>query len=411
KRGDGMVELDQEAGEKLIKFKKKNESFYTEDGAFKHNEMARSLINEFNIIILESKIYYYDGKKYIKDESFLKKQMTNLIPIIKERQRNEVMHSIRYMADEKDHAPTNYIGLLNGIYDLENKKIIDHTPDLVFTNLINANYNPDATSEDVEDLFLRISEGDKKVIELLNEMVGYTIYRSNVLEKAFLLKGEAGSSKSTLLNTIAKYLGDENIESLSLSQLGERFYTGMLKGKLANIGDDIPYKTIGDTSVFKKLATGERLMGEQKGETPFQFRPFTKLIFSANRIPRMNDSSKALIDRFVIVPLEARIRGTDKQDPFFEDKVTTDEARSYLLNIAIESLEKLLDKRRFTIPHIVHEELKEFNVMNDPIKEWLDEYEEEGKDLHNVPVSSAYNDYKTFCEHNGFKYPVSNKRL
>src|SRR5699024_11782124 len=63
------------------------------------------------------------------------------------------------------------------------------------------------------------------------------------------------------------------------------------------------------------------------------------------------------------------------------------------------------------ITYIDHEDHKEFNVMNDPIKEWLDEYEEEGKDLHIVAVSSAYNDYKTFCEHNGIKYPVSKKRL
>src|SRR5690625_7388242 len=101
------------------------------------------------------------------------------------------------------------------------------------------------------------------------------------------------------------------------------------------------------------------------------------MILYANIEIKINDNTKALIDRFIIVPLEARIRGTNEQDPFFEDKVTTDEARSYLLNIAIESLDKLLKKRRFTIPHIVHEELKEFDVMNDPIKEWLEEYEEE----------------------------------
>jgi|SRR5690625_2640412 len=406
-----MVELDQDAGEKLIKFKQKKGQFFNENGKFLHHEMAKTLIHEYNIIILEGQIYYYDGKKYVHDEGFLKKKMTEFIEMIKEKERNEVIHSIRYMADEKEHAPINYIGLLNGIYDIESKKIMDHTPDLVFTNLINANYNPGAACKDIDNLFYKISNNDNEVIELLKEMLGYTIYRSNVLEKAFLLKGEAGSGKSTLLNAIAKFIGEENIESLSLSQLNEKFYTGLLKGKLANIGDDIPYRTIGDTSVFKKIATGERLMGEYKGESPFQFRPFAKLIFSANRVPRMNDNSKALIDRFIIVPLEARIRGTNEQDPFFEDKVTTDEARSYLLNIAIESLDKLLKKRRFTIPHIVHEELKEFDVMNDPIKEWLEEYEEVGKDLHEMPVASAYNEYKNFCEHNGYKYPISNKKL
>src|SRR5699024_9326971 len=213
-----------------------------------------------------------------------------------------------------------------------------HTPELVFTNLINAKYDPTATCKDIDNLFKLISGNDNEVNQLLQEMIGYAIYRKNTLEKSFLLKGEAGSGKSTLLNVIASFLGEENITSLSLSQLDGRFNIGLLKGKLANIGDDISYTTIKDTSTFKKLSTGERVTGEFKNETPFQFRSFAKLLFSGNRVPRMNDGSRAIVDRFVIIPLNARIRGTEKQDPYFEEKATTEKARSYLLNIAIESL-------------------------------------------------------------------------
>src|SRR5699024_532447 len=155
------------------------------------------------------------------------------------------------------------------------------------------------------------------------------------------------------LNTNASFLGEENIISLSLSQLHGQLNTGLLKSKLANIGDDISYTTIKDTSTFKKLFTGERVTGEIKNETPFQFRSYAKLLFSGNRVPRMNDGSMALVDRFVIVPLNARIRGTDKQDPNFEKKITTDNARSYLLNIAIKSLNELLERGRFIIPDVV----------------------------------------------------------
>lgn len=412
-----LVELDHAAGQALheksnvIKYKEKTPYFFDKNGKFQHQDMAKFLIRKHNIIILEGQIYYYDGKKYINDEIQLKTYITQLVESIKENQRNEVLHTIRYMAEKKEHAPTRYIGLLNGIYDLTENEFINHTPELIFTNLVNAEYNPNVTCKNIDNLFNMIGENDKEVIELLKEMIGYTIYRENSLEKSFLLKGEAGSGKSTLLNAIASFLGEENIISLSLVQLDGRFNTGLLKGKLANIGDDISYTTIKDTSTFKKLSTGERVTGEFKNETPFQFRSFAKLLFSGNRVPRMNDGSKALIDRFVIIPLNARIRGTEKQDPHFEEKITTDRARSYLLNIAIKSLNKLLKKGSFTIPHIVHEELKEFDIANDPIKEWLNGYYEEGKDIHNMAVGSAYNDYKIFCEHNGFKYPISNMKL
>lgn len=409
------MELDHEAGEMLqsnvIQYKNKIPYFYDEEGKFLHHEMAKYLIKEYNIIILEGQIYYYNGKKYVNDDIKIKVFMTKLLEIIKENQRNEVLHAIRYMAIEKEYAPARYIGLLNGIYDLKSKSFMDHTPELVLTNLINANYDPAATCEEIDNLFSMIGEGDEEVIQLLKEMLGYTMYRENSLEKSFLLKGEAGSGKSTLLNAIASFLGEENIISLSLSQLDGRFNTGLLKNKLANIGDDISYTTIKDTSTFKKLSTGERVTGEIKNETPFQFRSYAKLIFSGNRVPRMNDGSMALVDRFVIVPLNARIRGTDKQDPHFEKKITTDNARSYLLTIAIESLNELLKRGRFIIPDVVREELKEFDISNDPIKEWINSYHEEDKDIHNMPVNQAYNDYKDFCEYNGFKYPVSNKRL
>ena len=409
------MELDHEAGERLqsnvIQYKNKIPYLYDEEGRFQHHEMAKYLIKEYNIIILEEQIYYYDGKKYVNDNIKIKTFMTKLLEIIKEKQRNEVLHAIRYMATEKENAPPRYVGLLNGIYDLKNKSFMDHTPDIVFTNLINAKYNPEATCDDIDNLFKMVSEDNQEVVQLLKEMIGYTIYRENSLEKSFLLKGEAGSGKSTLLNAIASFLGEENIISLSLSQLDGRFNTGLLKSKLANIGDDISYTTIKDTSTFKKLSTGERVTGEIKNETPFQFRSYAKLLFSGNRVPRMNDGSMALVDRFVIVPLNARIRGTDKQDPNFEKKITTDNARSYLLNIAIKSLNELLERGRFIIPDVVQEELKEFDISNDPIKEWINSYHEDGNDIHNMSVNEAYNDYKDFCEYNGFKYPVSNKRL
>jgi len=405
------MEPDHEAGEKLIRFKQKSSNYFNENNTFLHHKMAKDLIHEHHIVILDGQIHYYDGKKYVNDDIKIKTFMTELVEVIKETQRNEVLHAIRYMATEKENAPPRYVGLLNGIYDLKCKKFMDHTPDIVFTNLINAKYDPAATCNDIDNLFQMISENDEEVIQLLKEMIGYTIYRENSLEKSFLLKGEAGSGKSTLLNAIASFLGEENIISLSLSQLDGRFNTGLLKSKLANIGDDISYTTIKDTSTFKKLSTGERVTGEIKNETPFQFRSYAKLIFSGNRVPRMNDGSMALVDRFVIVPLNARIRGTKKQDPNFERKITTDNARSYLLNIAIESLNTLLDRGYFTIPDVVQEELREFDISNDPIKEWINSYHEDGKDIHNISVNEAYNDYKDFCEYNGFKYPVSNKRL
>ena len=52
-------------------------------------------------------------------------------------------------------------------------------------------------------------------------------------------------------------LGKQNISSLDLKKLGDRFSTVMLFGRLANIGDDISDEFIMDASIFKKIVTGE----------------------------------------------------------------------------------------------------------------------------------------------------------
>lgn len=395
----------------VLKVINNNHYFFDRYGNFMHHEMAEFLIRKLNIISLDGQIYFYDGKKYINNEDKLKFYMTKLVNSLRESQRKEVLYTIRYTAEEKDHAPARYIGVLNGVYDIKQQRFINHSPDLVFTGLINAKYNPAAKCKYIDEMFETISGGDNEIVELIKEMIGYTIYRENLLEKSFILKGNGGNGKSTLLKMIAAFLGEENITSLSLSQLDEKFNTGLLKGKLANIGDDISYTTIKDTSVFKKLSTGEYVTAEFKHQDPFQFRSYAKLIFSANRIPRMNDSSLGLADRFIIIPMNARIRGTKKQDHQFENRITTEEARSYLLNIAIESLTKLLHRGAFTIPQIVQEELKDFNIANDPIKEWLGECEENGTDINMMPVQEAFNNYKLFCKNNGYKHPLSKKKL
>lgn len=67
----------------------------------------------------------------------------------------------------------------------------------------------------------------------------YCLYRRNELGKAFILIGDKSNGKSTFLHVVKNMLGDKNIASLDLKELGDRFKTAELFGKLANIGDDI----------------------------------------------------------------------------------------------------------------------------------------------------------------------------
>ena len=93
---------------------------------------------------------------------------------------------------------------------------------------------------------------------------------------------------------VKNMMGNENIASLDLKELGDRFKTAELFGKLANIGDDIGDEFIANASIFKKLVTGDQVNVERKGKDPFEFINYAKFLFSANVIPRIKDKTGAV---------------------------------------------------------------------------------------------------------------------
>src|SRR5699024_12585717 len=118
------------------------------------------------------------------------------------------------------------------------------TTKIVMTSKIKGSYNPNAKDENVDKLLDTIGAGNEEIIQLLKEVIGYTLYRKNIFGKSFIFKGDGGNGKSTLLNTISALLGHDDITSFSLSELGDRLHTGMLSGKLANIGANIASRAV-----------------------------------------------------------------------------------------------------------------------------------------------------------------------
>ena len=134
---------------------------------------------------------------------------------------------------------------------------------------------------------------------------------------------------------------------------------GRIEHKLANIGDDIDPKEISDTGTIKKLFTGESMTVQRKYQDPFILKNYAKMIFSCNQLPRILDKTHGMYSRLVLIPFTATFSADDEDyDPFIEDKITTEEALSYLLNIGLRGLRRLLYNNQFTQPKIVIDALR-----------------------------------------------------
>ena len=188
-------------------------------------------------------------------------------------------------------------------------------------------------------------------------------------------------------------MGDANIASLDLKELGDRFKTAELFGKLANLGDDIGDEFIANASTFRKLVTGDRVNVERKGQDPFEFNNYSKFLFSANVIPRMKDKTGAIQRRLVIVPFDAKFSPDDADfRPYIKDELCEPDAMEYLVILALAGLKRVLTKAKFTTSSRVQNQLEEYEENNNPIIGFVQEI---GMDaVENEPSRDVYRKYK-----------------
>jgi len=198
-------------------------------------------------------------------------------------------------------------------------------------------------------------------------------------------------------------LGDENIASLDLGELGDRFKTAELFGKLANIGDDIGDEFIANPAIFKKLVTGERVSVEKKGQDPFEFNNYAKMLFSANNIPRMGKGrdTGAILRRLTIIPFDARFDPDDPDyTPDIKYKLRDIECVEYMVLIGIEGLKRVLKNKAYTKSEKVEKELEEYEVTNNPIAGFIQDNDVE--EFENEKTKDVYKQYQVYCAENNY---------
>ena len=264
-----------------------NMSFF-KGNTFLFDKFAVFLKNNHYIKRINNQLHLFKDGIYITGQQEIESAMIEHIPQLGRSRRTEVMSYLDILIRENTPVTSaRFIAFRNGILNIDTNELLPHSPDFIITNKVEWDYNPNAYSEDVDEVLNNISCNDEEIRKLLEELTGYCMYRRNELGKAFILIGSGSNGKSTYLNMLKDMLGRRNTSVLDLKKLNDRFSTVMMFGKLANIGDDISEEFITDVSEFKKIVTGETIDAEQKGQPKFEFNPYVKLIFSANNIPRM----------------------------------------------------------------------------------------------------------------------------
>ena len=381
-------------------FEQKEIGFYS-GKQFQHHIFADWLMETYEYRKFGGSLYTYDRGKYYQDDeknSKIKLSMITKIPSLKTKDQNETYQNLKLKAVEA--SPNEYpliINFKNGMYNLEKDEFMNHTAGIFSLNQMNCKYDPDAYNKNVDILLDNVSCKNKAVRLLLEELLGYILIGDCRFQKAFILLGEGANGKSVFLDMIVNWLGQENCSSLALEDLSDRFRPSQLVGKVVNIGDDSGADLLKNTAIFKKLVTGDPITLEFKHAQPFTYSNRAKMIFSANNLPPSSDKSNGFIRRMAIIPFNAKfVPGNINYDPMINEKVSTEEAKSYLLNIAIKAAKRLLRNNEFTIPDVVKEEVDKYEIANNNVLSYLSEV----PPLYDKDVTKTYANYCLFCVRN-----------
>ncbi|CAB3391655.1 phage/plasmid primase, P4 family [Kyrpidia spormannii] len=301
------------------------------------------------------------------------------------------------------------INLKNGLLRWNTLELLPHTPDRLSRIQLPVEFDVNAECPEIRR-FLRDVLPDEEAVWTVLEFAGYCLVPNAKHEKALMLVGPGGGGKSKLIGLITALLGQENTVAIPLQELADnRWKRADLQGKLLNAFADISHKAIENSGVFKAIVSGDSIDAERKHKDPFYFRPFAKLLFSANELPGTRDVSQAYFDRWLVIPMTRRFRGTDKEDKNILQRITRPEELSGLLNLALEALFRLeVIGYPFTVGPASQAALEQYRLDVDSVASFLEERISINP-AGVVPKSVLYNAYVMWCEQAGYRPLYSNR--
>ena len=285
---------------------------------------------------------------------------------------------IRYIAAECpelwDEPPGDIINVNNGLLNVVTRELLPHSPEHLSSVRIPITYDPFAKCPEWDRFNAGIFPADS--IQIAWEITYWLMNPDRTIQQAVLFQGEGSNGKSTYLEANRRAIGRGNTASMPLQRLeADRFAAAALFGKLANICPDLPSQGLTGTSVFKTITGGDYLQAEYKFKDSFSFRPYCKLIFSANRMPQSPDDSHAFFRRWTVIPFANQFDENDSrtlsQDVLLQ-KLTAPAELSGLLNRALDAGDQLRKERHFTIGPSIAEANTEFRRATDPFSVWLE---------------------------------------
>lgn len=349
-----------------------------------------------HIYVYQDGYYRLNGEDHLVN--FIKK-IFNELPW-KTHYKNEIMDYIKtenIVERDSINPPKNLINLNNGVYNLDTKKLMPHSPDYYFLYKIPWDYNPKAKCQKIMK-YLNDTLKENH-IKFTQELFGYCLYYDYNIHGVFYLYGTGGNGKSIWIKLLENMLGLENRATKSISSLiKHRFTSALLYGKLANISGELTASVLKDADMLKQLSAGDAIQAEFKGKDGFDFENKAKIITACNSIPYCQDMTDGWYQRQYIIPFLKKFRDSKNEDTELKDKLITQSEMEGLLSWAIEGLHRLLKNKKFTY----NDDKQQYYIMyQQNTRYFIDEtYINTGNFNDFILINEIREEYSEWCKKN-----------
>lgn len=352
---------------------------------------SEALVEKLDIHYYNNKLFFRESEnRYITDNNKLLREIDKVIRL-RPNQHKQLMQlfEIKSTLAEEDNYPIS----LNGGYIIDDGEIIEI--DYGFTPFhLNVSYQDDAYDEHVDAFLDFLTVGRKDLRDVVEEVIGHILMTKSFPHKVFFFQGASGENgKSTFLDMIKNFT-EGMYAGVALDKFDDDTSVHTLVGKLVNIGDDINASYMDKSANFKTLASGDFITVRPIYSAPMTLENKATLIFTCNEMPTFKDKSGGISRRVTVIPCDGKVTVIDHE---IRDKLSSDNAKSYLLKLALNGIERIRNNGgKISTSETIEGKTKEYFIESDSVLQFLDEHSVIDKQTRNV-----YIQYSAFCEMNG----------
>lgn len=291
----------------------------------------------------------------------------------------------------------NWVCVKNGMLNLRTLDLAQHRKDFFCSYQLPVMFDPDRTGRC--ERFLQYLEETIQTpgpIAQVQEFCGYCLTRDVRFEKALLLLGPGSDGKSKLMSVIEALVGPDNCAAVSFQDLEDQFHRSSLYGKLLNISTEVGSRAM-ESAYFKAIVSGDPISAAFKHQNAFQFRPYCKLVFAGNRMPRILDNSDGPFRR--LLPIAFKRQFFDDRDTTLKDKLLSE--LSDIFQWALVGLHRLWQQGDFTDCDETRQLLMDHRRANNPVLCFVEDACVIGE-RETVNKKELYKEYKRYADTNGY---------